>query len=147
MIAFIKKFLQLCPHFKGYVCSVKEKSNIKNKASLLSAMMLSLLLLIAPCKVRNHIEETLGIKQTEVSNKIQATSSNLTCHSFQIAKIAKTSFKLNWPLSFALNALKVNDTSKTIGRVAKLGPIFIIQNHSLTSIARYILYQNLKIAL
>ena len=140
IFAFIKKFLQLRLCFKGYVCVVQQKSNIKNQYSLLSAFMLAIFLLIAPCKVRNHIEETLGIKQTEVSNKSNATNSNINCHSFPFSEIAKVSSKLSNPHSFALVALKVNGTRYAIGYAAKSVQSVLTENHSHPFIALYILY-------
>lgn len=146
-MAFIKKFLKPCLRFKGYVCLVKQKSNIKNKSALRSAIVLAILLLLAPCKVRNHIEETLGIKQTTVSNKNIATNENIDCHSFALSEITKVSSKLSNPILFALVPLKVNGTSYTGRCAAKSVQYSLTANHSRLFVALYILYQNLKIAL
>lgn len=49
---------------------------------LISIWGLVLLLIISPCKVRNYIQEELGLPKTEVSNKSQTTLKNVSCHSF-----------------------------------------------------------------
>ncbi|TXJ91024.1 hypothetical protein [Flagellimonas pelagia] len=44
----------------------------------LSVLLIGLLLL-APCKVRNTIESSLGLTTTKVTNKIKATTASKTC--------------------------------------------------------------------
>ncbi|WP_228235680.1 hypothetical protein [Allomuricauda sp. M10] len=44
----------------------------------LSVLLIGLLLL-APCKVRNTIESSLGLTTTKVTNKIKATVASKTC--------------------------------------------------------------------
>ncbi|MCH4553398.1 hypothetical protein [Aestuariibaculum lutulentum] len=55
-----------------------EKSNQNIILKAISLLGLALLLMLSPCKVRNFIQEELGIPQTEISNKNKTTFSQ-TC--------------------------------------------------------------------
>lgn len=74
-------------HFKplnkyiGYLCTVKGKLDLKNLITFWSVSGLIVLLLLSPCKVRNHIQSELGLLQTEVSNKSISTLRN-SCNTF-----------------------------------------------------------------
>jgi hypothetical protein len=45
----------------------------------IGAIFFALMLLVAPCKVRNSIEVALGIEKTEVSNKIKSVVPPICC--------------------------------------------------------------------
>ncbi|WP_159799097.1 hypothetical protein [Flavobacterium sp. MK4S-17] len=59
--------------------------NTRLTSNILPILLLALLLLISPCKVRKSIQSGLGIPQTEVTNKSQTTLSS-TCSDFEVTK-------------------------------------------------------------
>lgn len=61
---------------------------ILNTSSLFPIIGLVVLLLFSPCKVRNFIQVELNLPLTEVSNKSQTTTSNLSCYSSVITDIS-----------------------------------------------------------
>ena len=66
----------------------------------LSVLLIGLLLL-APCKVRNTIESSLGLTTTKVTNKIKATAASKTCcASFVLASSAKAKEVNTQPLPY-----------------------------------------------
>lgn len=69
---------------------VKEIFKIKKVSSSLSILGLLLLLLLSPCKVRNFIQAELGVSQTKVLNKGQATISQSNCLTFDVSDTIQT---------------------------------------------------------
>jgi hypothetical protein len=121
---------------------VKDKLNLHTKHTVLPLLGLVILLLLSPCKVRNFIQVELGLTQTEVSNKSQATVSYLDCNDFEITN---TSFqKSTSSVDFTAIILDVNtafvvsDISKSYLQPDQKG------NYSVSKIPLYILYQNFK---
>ena len=121
---------------------MKGKLNLHTKHKVLPLLGLVLLLLLSPCKVRNFIQVELGLTQTEVSNKSQATVSYLDCNDFEITN---TSFqKSTSSVDFTAIILDVNtafvvsDISKSYLQPDQKG------NYSVSKIPLYILYQNFK---
>jgi hypothetical protein len=121
---------------------VKGKLNLHTKHTVLPLLGLVLLLLLSPCKVRNFIQFELGLTQTEVSNKSQATVSYLDCNDFEITN---TSFqKSTSSVDFTAiivdvnTAFVVSDISKSYLQPDQKG------NYSVSKIPLYILYQNFK---
>jgi len=123
---------------------MKEKTSIKSLQALIPILGLAVLLLLSPCKVRNFIQEELGVPQTEVSNKSQSTISQINCTLFQtsetIQNVSKLTFKhvgfqiSEYPtLNGAINVVKHVFTAKTL------------RKHRVSTIPLYILYQNLKV--
>lgn len=51
--------------------------------------LLAGLLLVAPCKVRNSIESSLGLTTTKISNKIKATASKSHCATYGATQMAQ----------------------------------------------------------
>jgi len=121
---------------------VKDKLNLHTKHTVLPLLGLVILLLLSPCKVRNFIQVELGLTQTEVSNKSQATVSYLDCNDFEITN---TSFqKSTSSVDFTAiivdvnTAFVVSDISKSYLQPDQKG------NYSVSKIPLYILYQNFK---
>ncbi|MEQ3665368.1 MULTISPECIES: hypothetical protein [unclassified Olleya] len=121
---------------------MKDKLNLHTKHTVLPLLGLVILLLLSPCKVRNFIQVELGLTQTEVSNKSQATVSYLDCNDFEITN---TSFqKSTSSVDFTAIILDVNtafvvsDISKSYLQPDQKG------NYSVSKIPLYILYQNFK---
>lgn len=65
---------------------MREQLEIKNIRFVLSVLGLVVLLLLSPCKVRNSIEAELGVPQTKVLNKSQATLSQSACQTVEISE-------------------------------------------------------------
>ncbi|MGJ5641350.1 hypothetical protein [Formosa sp. S-31] len=68
---------------------MKEKLHInKIYGSLFtcSLIVLIVLLLLSPCKIRHFIQEELGLTKTEVLNKSKSTYSTSSCLSFENTK-------------------------------------------------------------
>src|SRR5690606_6095101 len=63
---------------------MKNQFHIKPLFSVLSVMVLALLILLSPCKVRNYIQSELDIAQTQALNKSQSAFSPSTCIGFEI---------------------------------------------------------------
>ena len=122
---------------------MKEKLETKNYYSVLSLFGLVLLLLLSPCKVRNFIQAEVGVPQTNVSNKSQATIST-SCVAFDVAEINHSSstsvtkaldFFIIEP-TFILHFQVQSKTNNTL-RISK--------SKLIPSIPLYILYQNIQV--
>tara|TARA_R110000751_G_scaffold100068_2_gene193863 strand:+ start:165876 stop:166250 length:375 start_codon:yes stop_codon:yes gene_type:complete len=121
---------------------VKDKLNLHTKHTVLPLLGLVLLLLLSPCKVRNFIQVELGLTQTEVSNKSQATVSYLDCNDFEITNTSfqksTTSVDFTAIIVDVNTAFVVSDISKSYLQPDQKG------NYSVSKIPLYILYQNFK---
>lgn len=69
---------------------VRAHLEIKNIRFVLSVMGMVVLLLLSPCKVRNAVEAELGVPQTKVLNKSQATLSHSACQTVEISETVQT---------------------------------------------------------
>jgi len=108
----------------------------------LSVLLIGLLLL-APCKVRNTLESSLGLTTTKVTNKIKATTASKTCcASFVTVSTSKGKEVNTQPLPFlpvtttalaALGSTRSQQLLPTANKVA-LPP----------SVPLYILYHQFK---
>ncbi|MCK0159898.1 hypothetical protein [Allomuricauda sp. F6463D] len=56
---------------------------------ILFTTLLAGLLLVAPCKVRNSLEHSLGLEKSEVSNKLKTTISIKSCASYEAVQISQ----------------------------------------------------------
>lgn len=56
---------------------------------ILFTALLAGLLLVAPCKVRNSLEHSLGLKKSEVSNKIKTTVSVKSCTFYEAVQVSQ----------------------------------------------------------
>lgn len=65
--------------------------NSKPKTQFWGTVLLVGLLLLAPCKVRNSIESSLGMATSKVSNKIKTTTSKNNCAHYTADVVAYTS--------------------------------------------------------
>lgn len=63
---------------------MRKRNKISNTSTLFPIVGLIFLLLFSPCKVRNFIQAELNVPLTEVSNKSQTTTSNLSCYSSKV---------------------------------------------------------------
>ncbi len=121
---------------------MKDKLNLHTKHTVLPLLGLVLLLLLSPCKVRNFIQVELGLTQTEVSNKSQATVSYLDCNDFEITNTSfqksTTSVDFTAIIVDVNTAFVVSDISKSYLQPDQKG------NYSVSKIPLYILYQNFK---
>lgn len=123
---------------------MKEKLEIKKHySSILSIFGLVLLLLLSPCKVRNFIQAEVGVPQTNVLNKSQATIST-SCVAFDVAEInhsSSTSVKkaLDFFVNETLFAIHFPVHSKTTNTLR------ISKSKLISSIPLYILYQNIQV--
>lgn len=127
-----------------YIRIVKEITFIKNKSILLSVIGLALLLLLSPCKVRNHLQAQLGVTQTDVVNKNKTTLPNTTCN---LSEVVESTIQSAIPTFHFLSSLAKNNTqSSSYERVV----VELLQNpnnqvKSTSFLAPlYILYQNFK---
>ena len=121
---------------------MKKKITIKTFTSFSTLLVLCLFLLLSPCKVRNFIQDELGIPQTETSNKSKTTFQSV-CKEFGDAnkkdtteKSVKENFALNFQDSevfrFSITSWKPNLALPTK------------QNQKVLPIPFYILYQHFK---
>ncbi len=113
-----------------------------------SAMFFALLLLVAPCKVRNSIEIALGIEKTEVSNKTKALTSAMCCASkAKVVCIAETQTEqqhrlvVNYPADQDHNTSHLKTSSESIHNVRAA---VARQSRGIT-IPYYILHSNFKV--
>lgn len=123
---------------------MKKRSEIKNINAILSVAGLAILLLLSPCKVRNHIQVELGVPQTKVSNKSQSTISNLNCLVTEVSEAVQTSTKPipqepnflipdAFPLEFTRDILNQSFHFTTS------------RSHSVSVLPLFILYQNFRV--
>ncbi|TXK00083.1 hypothetical protein [Flagellimonas aequoris] len=108
----------------------------------LSVLLIGLLLL-APCKVRNTIESSLGLTTTKVTNKIKATAASKTCcASFVTVSTAKAKEINAQPLPF------LPITTTALAALGSTGnqPLLHSDNEVALppSVPLYILYQQFK---
>ncbi|QXP55103.1 hypothetical protein H0I25_13560 [Cellulophaga sp. HaHa_2_95] len=123
---------------------MKEKLEIKKLYSVLSLLGLVLLLLLSPCKVRNFIQAEVGLPQTNVLNKGQATISTESCVAFDVADINHSS---STSVKIALDFF-VNETLFTIHfpvHSNTTNTLRISKSKLISSIPLYILYQNIQV--
>jgi hypothetical protein len=105
---------------------------------------LVLLLLLSPCKVRNHIQAELDVPQTKVLNKSQSTINQSDCLSIELSESLPTMLEpsgkqANFPMlqaavsGFSIHLIK--PTYRQSSSNSQLG----------TDVPLYILYQNLQV--
>jgi len=122
---------------------VKEKTDIKTTNTILPILGLVLVLLLSPCKVRNFVQEQLGVPQTEVTNKSKSTLNNSDCSDIELVtnNLAKeksasqhmTVIAVAFDLAFGLSVFSNNNVQAQGERA-----------YSASAIPFYILYQNFK---
>lgn len=123
---------------------MKEKTSIKTLQSLFPILGLAVLLLLSPCKVRNFIQEELGVPQTEVSNKSQSTISQTNCTLFQTSETIQNVSKL----TFKQVGFHVSEYPTFKGVINEVKHAFIadtLKKQRVSNVPLYILYQNLKV--
>ena len=119
------------------------KRNIKSSYSILPIFGFILVLILSPCKVRNFIQATLDIPETEVTNKNQTTIGNSNCSTFQVLVNNSNQKKQNTQqlpeitsnadVTFSVNSFYTNNLQS-----------YKVRINSISSIPLYILYQNFK---
>lgn len=122
---------------------VKTKSHILKHYPFLPVFGLIMLLLVAPCKVRNFIQTELGSPQTEVSNKSQTTVTNLDCPTFAFDNVqSNQNPTLHQPnISFLATSQFVYGADL----VDHIDVLPLLESPSVSNIPLYILYQNLTV--
>ena len=108
---------------------------------------LTLLLLLAPCRVRNFIQEELGLTQTEVSNKNIATVNHSACSTVNTTETVFSNIKSLTQSSPLLTKNKVDFSFNAIDFKTNLASSYNTRNSSVSVVPLYILYQNLKVYL
>lgn len=105
---------------------------------------LIVLLLVSPCKVRNHIQAVLGHPQTEVTNKSLATLT-VTCEAHPVVTNQTSLAKNHGPYFPAiLNNNLYKGTFETVDLPSSSTAFDSKRNQSAAFIPYYILYQNFK---
>ena len=113
----------------------------------IGATFLALMLLVAPCKVRNSIEVALGIEKTEVSNKIKSVVPPICCatHAKMVCATDSHTAKKHRlaSVAFVHNAKTDIDFNEVVERENPKG----ISNHQPQGITvpYYILHSNFKV--
>ena len=130
-----------------YVCKLKQLVNIKTIRSIFPVLGLTLLLLLAPCRVRNFIQEELGLTQTEVSNKNIATVNHSACSTVNTTETVFSNIKSLTQSSPLLTKNKVDFAFNAIDFKTNLASSYNTRNSSVSVVPLYILYQNLKVYL
>lgn len=106
---------------------------------------LSLILLIAPCQVRNFIQAQLEVPQTKVFNKNKATNSNVGCYGITETVLSEakigSSKSVNHHLIFDGSNCVLSLSIKTLIKY----DTFTSSSSNAASVALYILYSSLKI--
>ena len=101
------------------------------------------LLLLSPCKLRNLIQDQIGVETTEATNKSKATLSPASCVAFE--EVTATTLKND----SAFQKLAVLPTSVTAVFYSteintEVGPLLTSQILRNVPVPLYILYQNFK---
>lgn len=119
-----------------------EKSNLKTISKALALLGLTLALVLSPCKVRNFIQDELGVPQTEISNKNKTTFSE-SCSDFELS-LKHLDHENNSVANVfgVLNYLDFSFDTSTVKRSSLLPENYDIL--TVSSIPFYILYQNFK---
>lgn len=130
-----------------YVCKLKQLVNIKTIRSIFPVLGLTLLLLLAPCRVRNFIQEELGLTQTEVSNKNITTVNRSACSTVNTTETVFSNIKSLTQSSPLLTKNKVDFAFNAIDFKTNLASSYNTRNSSVSVVPLYILYQNLKVYL
>ncbi|MFD2551932.1 hypothetical protein ACFSQP_08900 [Bizionia sediminis] len=118
------------------------KNNIR---TILSVSGLVLLLLLAPCKVRDFIQAELNLPKQEVLNKSQTTISQSSCATFKLLESTETPSK---PTPKTPNLLVVLKPSAVFGHSylpQHLSEDNLLKTPAPQPIPLYILYRNIKI--
>lgn len=123
------------------------ETNIKEFWTWISVIGLVLILLFAPCSVRNYFQSALDIPLTEVTNKSKTTINTANCSVSEVEEIQTSLPKLVKQYSPALLASYFSFIFRTqlatsLNTVTKEVPVQFD-----TFVPYYILYQNLKIHL
>jgi len=122
---------------------LKEKI-IKIISNFLPVLVLALLLLLSPCKVKNFIQAELGVAQTEFATKGKTTISHSTCITIErtISIESKTNYNISCSSGFVANHFNLN-FCKT-GLFIKSLQLYKEGRNLIYTVPLYILYQKLK---
>lgn len=113
-------------------------------------LFLGILLLLAPCSVRNYIELRVGLEKTEVLNKSKTTFSEETTADNCIADNYTTHLhKLKKPVPIKYNFFGAESGNQFIFNpqltISGLKRSVVVRNLEDGSAPLYLLYQNLKL--
>lgn len=111
---------------------------------ILSIALLAGLLLVAPCKVRNSLERSLGLEKSEVSNKLKTTVSVESCASYEAVQLTEgTPTDAQGMVTVLLRAVSMDSFDTTLNSE---NSFFATQQHKVASVVPlYILYRQFKI--
>lgn len=116
--------------------------NTRVTKSIFPILLLALLLLISPCKVRKSIQSGLGIPQTEVTNKSQTTLSSTNCSDFEVTKTTSVTEKSAGKYLSVISSGKEWAFKLYFSKQPALA--YSQSNFSAVKIPFYILYQNFR---
>ncbi len=103
----------------------------------------AVLLVLSPCKLRNFIQDQIGVETTEATNKSKATLSPASCVAFE----AVTATTVKNEATFQTLAVLPNSVSAGFYSTeikTKVGPLLTSQILRNEPVPLYILYQNFK---
>ncbi|MBR9854442.1 MAG: hypothetical protein GYB37_07675 [Algicola sp.] len=105
--------------------------------------LLAGMLLVAPCKVRNTLELSLGLEKSEASNKLKTTVSSLSCASYEAVQNNNTVFQeLVKPAPFGPSGSVSTQYKVLEANVSN----YIPKEHSLSTVVPfYILYRQFQV--
>ncbi|MDF0716300.1 hypothetical protein PY092_09090 [Muricauda sp. 334s03] len=111
---------------------------------ILFIALLAGMLLVAPCKVRNSLEHSLGLEKSEVSNKLKTTVSTKSCVSYGIAQQTEGTFTN--VLGMVTPVLPVVPTPNFHSLPNSEDTVYVTAKQSLVSnVPFYILYRQFKV--
>lgn len=117
------------------------------KTHLWLSVLLVGLLLLAPCKVRNSIESSLGMTTSKVSNKIKTTPAKSGCAQFTANDLAKreaAAASNPWvPVLPALLSLTIVVREAQVARIQRI----VSKTAVALAVPLYILYRHFKVYL
>ena len=115
---------------------------IKTKSNLISMMGLALLLLLAPCSVRNYIQAELGIPLTEVTSKSKTTIHQANCNTIETSEVIATNTKNTTQVKHQAILSSAPEFSPiAIAPSASIISNYMNGTHSKVVVPLYILYQ------
>lgn len=125
---------------------MEKKNNNTLLIRMLSASLLISLLILAPCKVRNAIESTFDLEQTEVLNKSVTTLSSSCIASVETQLIQNVTS--TEPISTFAKGIVHSEERIEVSKTSEENNNYsLVEINSFQATPLYILYQSLKVYL
>ncbi len=125
---------------------MEKKNNNTLLIRMLSASLLISLLVLAPCKVRNAIESTFDLEQTEVLNKSVTTLSSSCIASVETQLIQNVTS--TEPISTFAKGIVHSEERIEVSKTSEENNNYsLVEINSFQATPLYILYQSLKVYL